>query len=187
MQNLVGGYAARLDRLLISALFRNGERVLSGFVVSQRAAGVNTSVDVTAGEALIQGDDQDRQGLYLAMSTAATWTAGFENVPAPVKPGSNSRWDILVLRAIDSQALGSGTTNSVIFDWIQGTASGTPALPTLPPSCLRLVNILRAASETTGIVNSQITDAAIRAPFPFGSGDNPPTMIGRAGDVYIEW
>jgi len=186
LQNLAGGYSARLDRLLISSLFRNRERVLSGFVVMQRVAGANTSVDVTAGEALIQGDNVDRQGLYLAMSTAATFTAGSENVVAPVKPGTNSRIDLFGLRVRDAQAIGSGTDNDVIFDWVQGTAAASPAVPATPASFLVLARVLRTAAEVS-ILAASITDVAVRSPYPYGSGDAPPTGNGAPGDIYVEW
>lgn len=188
MQN-VGApqYPALLDRTFIQYVFRSTERVLTGLVASQKAGTADNTIDITPGVAVVMGDDVARQGMYLTISDDAIWTAGKTNLALPAKPGSLQRYDRVFLRIRDAQALGSGVNNDAVFDYASGaTASSNPPLPTIPPSCLPLWRILRDATETA-ILNAAITDEAVRSPYPYGSGDNPPTLIGAPGDLYAEW
>lgn len=177
---------ARIDRLMLYYVFGRKERVLEGLVVGQRAAGANSSVDVTAGAALVIGDYEPRSGAYLVISNASAFTAGFENFVMPVKPGSNSRVDVVGVLVRDAQAAGAGTDNDAILSTVSGTTGTSPSEPTIPSSFLPLARVLRTSAET-GILAASITDVAPRAQYPFGSGDNPPTAIGVAGDFYAEW
>lgn len=181
-------YPARLDRRFIEFVFRNTERVLSGLVVSQKAGVQDNSVDITAGASLVMGDNISRQGLYLVMSNDAEFTAGKVNLVLPAKPSTGlQRYDRVFVRVRDSQAIGSGTDIDAIVDYASGsTASSNPPLPTVPASCLLLARVLRTATESA-ILNAAITDEGVRAAYPYGSGDNPPTGIGAPGDLYIEW
>lgn len=156
-------YAARLDRQLISAIFSEG--VLSGFVVSERGAGANMSVDVAAGVALVDGDDQSNQGTYLVQSTAT------ENVAVSAAPGSNSRYDIVVLQVNDSNAGGSPGDNFEI-QVITGTASSSPVVPSVPGSAILLATIGPIASSTTAITDDLITDARSMATLAYDVVDD---------------
>lgn len=184
MQN--NTYAARLDRLLVQYLFRSGERVLEGFVVSQKAGTQDNSIDVTAGFCVIQGDDIARQGMYLTGSVAADYAAGKVNFVMPAKPGSNSRYDLFGIQVRDAQALGTGANNDAIFLAVQGTASGSPVVPTAPASFLPIAKILRTSTESA-ILTAAITDVAVRSAYPFGSGSTAPTGIGAPGDIYVQY
>jgi hypothetical protein len=176
---------ARLDRLMLWYLFGKRERVLEGFLATPRAAGANSSVDLTAGAAFVVGDDELRQGGYLVMSDADTWGDGFENVTLPVKPGADSRYDILGIRVRDAQASGVPGNNDAIPDYVSGTASASPAVPAIPPSFLPLYRILRTASET-GVLAPAIVDIAPRGYWPHGVGTDPPPATGVPGDLYLE-
>ena len=55
-----------------------------GLQVTQRAAGANNSVDVSAGSFALLGNSQIDQGMYFARST------GVENVLVPATPGANT-------------------------------------------------------------------------------------------------
>jgi hypothetical protein len=181
-------YPARLDRRLIQFVFRSQERVLEGLVVSQKSGVQDNTVDITAGVCLVMGDDIARQGLYLVMSNDAEYTAGKVNLALPAKPASGLlRIDSVMVRVRDSQAIGTGTSVDAIVDYVSGaTASSNPPLPTIPASCLLLDHVLRSGSESA-ILNAAITDAGIRAPYPYGSGPAPPTVIGAPGDLWVEW
>jgi hypothetical protein len=179
-------YAARLDRLMLWYLFGKRERVLEGFVASQRAAGANSSVDLMAGAAFVVGDDELRQGGYLVQSDAAWWGAGFQNVTFPVKPGANSRYDVLGIQVRDAQASGvPGNDDAIPFVVSGSTASGTPPMPTIPPTFIPLYRVTRSASET-GILTASITDIAPRGYWPHGVGTDPPPVTGVPGDLYLE-
>jgi hypothetical protein len=180
-------YPARLDRLLILHLFRGRERVLEGWVASPRAAGgANSSVDVTAGAGIILGEDEDRQGAYLVTSDTATYEAGFENFAMPVKPGSNSRIDVVGVLLRDSQAKGVPGPDDALLSVVSGTTATTPSEPTIPVSFIPIARVVRSASETA-ILAGAITDIAARGYWPYGSGDAPPPTTGVPGDLYLEW
>lgn len=144
-----GVYPARLDRQLIAAIF--GEGVLSGFAVSQRGAGANMSVDVAAGVAVIEGDDQSNQGRYLVQSTAV------ENLTGFTAPGSNSRIDLVVLQINDTNA-GGGSGDNFTIERVAGTAASSPVAPAVPGSAIVLAEVLLESSSTS-ITDAMITDA----------------------------
>lgn len=155
-------YPARLDRALIAQLWDEGVMDLTAFKVSQRGAGANFTVDITAGYGIVQGDDQADQGNYQFRSTAV------ENITVSAAPGSNSRIDLICLRIYDSNAGGVGTSagqstasipaNTGAFVHIAGTASGSPVAPAVPASCLLLATIGPISSGTGSIVDGIITD-----------------------------
>lgn len=145
-----GVYSARVTRGLLANLLTEG--VLSGFAVSQRGAGANFSVDVTLGQAVVEGDDETNQGNYLCVSTAT------ENVVVSAAPGSNSRYDIVVLQVNDPTAGGSAGDDFTI-EVIAGTASGSPTPPAVPDSALLIATIGPIATATASITNSLIADS----------------------------
>lgn len=181
-----GTYPARLDRLLVQHLFGQQERVIEGFVVSQKAVTQDTSIDVTAGAAVVMGDSIARQGMYLATSDATDYAAGKFNFVMPTKPGSNSRWDVVGIQIRDAQAAGSGSFNDAVWAVVQGTAAGSPTVPTSPASFLAVARVLRTAAEGA-ILAAAITDVAPRAPYPYGYGDNAPTGTTMPGSIWIEY
>lgn len=136
-------------RNLVDALFTS-EGVLgpASFVVTQRGAGANFSVDISAGRAVILGDDVASQGKYLVRST------GVVNVPTPSAPGAGTRVHRLVARIRDKLALGSGTYDWV-FHLLEDTGSGTPALPA---SAVHLRLIWISAGQAS-VQTQHITDA----------------------------
>lgn len=147
-----GSYSARQDRQILDLIF--GEGVVDpgsdALEVTQRGAGANNSVDVAAGVAIIEGDDQARQGKYLVTITAT------ENVPMSAAPGSNSRIDLIVLRVRDSDA-GGDPGDDAILEVVEGVASGSPAVPTTPDSAIALARVLRTNGDVS-VTNAMITD-----------------------------
>lgn len=146
-----GGYPARADRRLIAASLTEGIIGLLDLKVTQRGAGANYSVDVSAGDAAITGDANAGQGRYLVSSTAV------ENlVPTPVPSPGNQRIDVVIAELRDH------TEDASTFkDWrlriVAGAPSGSPAVPATPASAIALARIL-IDDSTTSIVNADITD-----------------------------
>lgn len=165
MQTTTGAptYSARLDRMLIYNLFTEG--VLSGFLVSQRAAGANMTVDVSIGYAVVYGDDQANQGAYLFQDDAV------DSVTISAAPGSNKRIDLVYARINDPNAGGPSGLNFTL-GVVNGTASASPTVPALPTSAIPLAQILVTAGNVS-VINSMITDARVgartRGSAPFGS------------------
>lgn len=175
-----GTYSARRDRRLIEHLFAAKERVISGFVVGQRAAGANLSVDITAGVAVVMGDDQTFQGMYLVEST----TTGTDNFTMPAAPGSNVRHDLVGIDINDPNA-GGGAGSNAAFAVVQGTASASPVDPATPPSFLVLARVVRTAGDAS-VLAGHITQRAPRGVFPYGSGTlGSVPSTGVPGDLYI--
>lgn len=170
MQNV--DYPARLDRALISAMYDEGTLDLVSFATTERATGANFSVDVSAGNAIVAGDDEPNQGNYYAASTSV------ENVTVSAAPGANSRMDLLVLRVNDQNA-GGAATNDMTLEVIAGVAAASPVLPALPDSAIALASIGPITSVTVSITDSLITDLRTLA----GRRDAPGTLVWRADNV----
>lgn len=117
-------YSALYFRQLIGAAFTEGVMSVAHLKVSQRAAGANFSVDVSAGVAAVNGADVADQGAYLCTSTTA------ENLAIPAPPGSGSRTHRVIARVKDK--LHNGTDWST-YEWalevLQDTGSGTQDTP----------------------------------------------------------
>lgn len=147
-----GETPARLDRWWIDRIFGEGvSDVASGQLhVAQRAAGANMTVEVSAGDAIIQGDDVADQGAYLSRSTdTVSLTIG-----AP--PGSGSRTDLVVFRVYDSTATGGPVaSDGAVLEVVQGDVGGTA--PAVPPTAIPLAEVVVTAGDVA-IVNAAITD-----------------------------
>ena len=148
MQNKPGGYAANLDRRLIAALLTEGV-FGSGFAVTQRGAGSNMSVDVSAGEGVVTGDNTAGQGRYLLVEDEPV-----TNVSIGAAPGSGTRHDLIVARVNDGHA-GGDPTNDAGFAVVPGVVSGED--PPTPATALVLARV-RVAAGTVAITNAMIDD-----------------------------
>lgn len=153
-------HPANLDRDIIRRM--SGKKIgvfdTGDFVVAP-TTGLN--VTISAGAASILGTDSPAsQGHYYA------WSDASETKACVAAPGSNSRWDVLVLRTVDA-AYSGGYTQGAIWEWISGTVAASPTVPTdsdintagnyKPGSWLRIANVKIAAGDT--VVNpANITD-----------------------------
>jgi hypothetical protein len=140
-------YTAILDRTVFDALYL-AEGVLgqTSFLVSQRGAGANFSVDVAAGYAVILGDSVANQGKYLIRSV------GVVNVTTPAAPGSGTRVHRVIARIRDKVAAGAN------YDWtlelLEDTGTGTPALPASAISLATVsITVAQASVTNTNITN----------------------------------
>jgi len=151
-------YSARLDRTVVDLIFTEGVVNPGGgdYEVIETSP-QSLSVAVGSGRAVIQGDDETRQGKYLVVNDAVL------NVPiiaAPVAP--NDRIDLIVLQVNDPVA-GSTRTPANVAEVvaIAGTPSVTPSAPTLPSTAIPLAEVY-VANGSTFIATADITD--VRAP-----------------------
>lgn len=148
-----GSYAAHVDRWSGRAeTYDEGVLDATAFKVGVRGAGANISVDVSIGDAIVQGDDQALQGNYFVRSDAIV------NVPLAAVPGSNSRYDIIILQINDPDAGGAAGSNAVLTK-VTGTASGSPVVPAVPNSALLLATIGPITSGTSSIGSGLIADS----------------------------
>jgi hypothetical protein len=147
-------YSARLDRTFADVLFSEG--VLDPgdgqFAVTQNSLGLDNSVDVAAGLAVIEGDDETNQGKYVVRLETA------QNIVFGPAPTADARIDLLILRVNDSTAgsLASPVDVSRI-EVVQGTVSSSPVAPALPDTAIPLAGVLRTLGDTN-ITNAMITD-----------------------------
>lgn len=145
--------ARLLIRGLLGGVATTGVLDAAHLKVSQRAAGVNLSVDVAPGHMFIEGQRSTVQGTYHVYNDAVI------NVPLSAADPTNPRIDVIYVRLRDSGYDGAfaGQDDSPVLV-AQGTAAGSPAAPT--PSGTDFVVLARvavAAADTT-IVNGDITD-----------------------------
>jgi hypothetical protein len=144
--------AALMDRAIQSGVYGAGD-----FMVTQRGAGANMTVDVALGSAWVLGTTSSRQGAYHVYNDAAiTGTAINANA------SGNPRIDQVVLHVYDSIDGGAGTDVAAI-EVIQGTATVGATLynrtgaAALPANCLLLADVL-VANGAASIANSAIRD-----------------------------
>lgn len=164
-----GVYPARLDRAFIQEVMRGQNRVFRGLAVTQRAAGANFTVDVSAGAAAILGTSQANQGMYFVRSTAV------ENVSVPATPGS-PRTDSVIAVVNDPNAGGAAGD-----DWEIQVIAGT----TLPANCLLLATIARTSTEPS-ILNAAITDQRPLGEWSWTvSTTAPGSTKGVPGDLWV--
>jgi hypothetical protein len=132
LEATAGDAAISYDAYNLRAMFDaiwSGEGVasLTDLVVTQRGAGANMSVDVSAGLVVIQGNAIANQGKYVCRSTATV------NLPIATAPGSGTRTDLIVAQLYDKQADG-GTQ----YAWTPLVITGST---TAPPSSAVLAQV----------------------------------------------
>lgn len=162
-------YPARLDRLLIERMFNGQARVISGLIGTQRAAGANFTIDISAGVILIPCTSEANGGMYLAKTTAVT------NVTTPATPGSN-RTDKLIAWVRDPDS--GGTAGA---DFILQCIAGTT---TTPENAVQIGTVDRTPGESA-LLSSAIHDIAPRGGWPHSVLSAPPTGVGVIGDIYV--
>ena len=153
LQNVT--YAARIDRTLIDNLWTEGILGAGSFLVSERGAGTNMTVDITAGVAVVTGDDQAFQGKYLCREQAAT-----TGLVITTAPGSGTRHDLVVLQIQDPNAGGAAGDNAVLK--VIAGATGNSTDPAVPDSALVLARV-RVATGTAAITNAMIDDLRVES------------------------
>lgn len=136
-------------------LVAEGIGAAGDFLVAQRAAGANMSVDVAAGSCWIRGDDNATlQPTYRYREAAVT------NLAISAADPTNPRKDIVVAEILDSTFAGVSKLGRLRA--ITGTPAGSPVEPALPNNALKLAMIDVPALDTS-IENAQITDKRVRA------------------------
>lgn len=157
-------YSAQdIRRSLFQGLFaQEGVLTYQGITplkIRQRAAGANFSIDVDAGEAVIQGDDVADQGMYLVRNTATVNVATFSNGSGIGAPSSGTRNHRVVLQIRDKLHEPTFTTYDGVIQILQDTGSGTPATP---DSALNLGRIAISSGQAN-ITDANLTDDRVSA------------------------
>jgi hypothetical protein len=172
-------------RNLTRAMFQYAGGVGNGFLVTQRQAGANMSVDVYGpSNIIIEGTETPTQGFYALYNDAPV------NLPIAAADGSNPRIDTVVVYIKDSYY--SGTDDEAVLEVITGTPAGSPVAP--DPASLGyknyhvLAHVSVPANDTT-ITNAQITDlrghaTAIAGIAYFNSNSAPPYQ--GTGQVLVQ-
>lgn len=190
------GYNAIDLRRALQALGKEGVVDINDMKVTQRAAGAGLAVDVSVGQALVQGDTVPYQGLYYALletaltgATEITATSGHATLP---------RVDAVYLEIkddfYDSSGLNKGTVR-----YAAGTATATAqasnpsgagyllGAPTIPNTALVLAYIQMAAAAST-VPTASIFDARVssRPAFQLDRSIVVPGTIGLpSGEVNV--
>lgn len=126
-----------------------GSALTGDLSVTQRAAGVNMSVDVAAGAAMVGGTQDVNAGEYFVFNDAVV------NVPIEASDPTNPRIDIIGVKVRDQEYSGSDNDAAIVV--VKGTAAGVPSEPTLPANFLTLARVDVAAAAAS-IANGVITD-----------------------------
>jgi hypothetical protein len=118
------------------------------FLVAQRAAGANFSVDIAAGTAYIVDDDVTSGGTYWV------WSDAVYNLATPSPPGSGTEHHRVILQVRNQGENGAWSTYDFIPVLLADTGAGEPALP---PTAMNLATVA-IASGAASVVNADITD-----------------------------
>jgi hypothetical protein len=161
-------YAARLDRGFIEMVMRGQNRVFTGGVVTQRAAGADFTVDVSALAAVVLCTSQAFGGMWFIRSTAV------ENVAMPATPGA-PRTDSVYAQVRDPNAGGVAGD-----DWIVAAIAGL----VIPDNSILLGTVARTPGEPS-IQNAAITDAAPRGQWAWTVSSSAPSGKGVPGDLWV--
>jgi hypothetical protein len=154
------GYSALDDRRSNSGALQEGVLNASDFMVVQRGAGANLSVDIgmpAGGFAYVQGDTINGQALYCVPVHSATI-----NEVVTTADITNPRIDQVILEVLDNVLDASGN-NLARTRIVAGTATGGATLANrtgaaaLPGSALLLADLLVTAGGTS-VSNTQIRD-----------------------------
>ncbi len=111
----------------------------------------NMSVNVAAGEALVQGDSSTSQGVYYVRNDATV------NLSISAASGSNPRRDLIILEVLDSDYTGASDLGRLRV--VTGTPASSPALPSTPVSSIPLADVTvpqSASSIVSGNVNNGV-------------------------------
>jgi microcystin-dependent protein len=146
-------YPARIDRTVFDSIWTEGVLGTTSLLVAPSSP-VAMSVQVAAGVAVIQGDNQVFQGKYLAREQAST-----TGIPISAAPGSGSRHDLVVLQVRDPNATGPAGDDAVIAV-VTGTPSPSPVDPAVPASSLVLARV-RVPAGTGSITSGLIDDLRV--------------------------
>lgn len=161
---------------------------LTDYMVVQRAAGANMSVDIgtpAGAVALVQGDSVSGQGLYTVPAHSSTPI----NEVVSAANATNPRIDQVVLEVLDSTHDGSGSylarTRVIAGTPTAGaTLDNRNGAATLPGSALRLADILVGAVATS-LANTVIRDRRSWARGAFFRGGTPASNPSTASGAFI--
>jgi hypothetical protein len=165
-----GSYAARLDRHVIQELFRSKGRVLRGFQITQRAAGANFTVDISAGSAIVLGTSQTDQGAYLCRGTT------LDTLAASATPAANRTDSVYVV--VNDPNAGGPAGDNFVFSWVNGGSAA-------PADSLLLATVARTPGESA-ILAAAITDVRPLGEWSWTVGTAVPTAPAPDGDLYVQ-
>ena len=148
-----GSHPAENDRLTMQALVGTVSGVLTptSMQVSQTAS-PSMAVQVSSGWAAIVGTTQSNMGSYVAFNDAAV------TLSLTAADPTNPRIDIVV--ATVSDAYYSGSTNTVAFTVVTGTAAGSPVAPSTPANSVLLAQVYVAAG-VAAVYTANLTDMRV--------------------------
>ena len=131
----------------------NEEGVVSGCAVTERGAGQNATVDVTAGVVRIAGTD-------------VAYAGG--NVNCGAAHAALPRFDLIAIN------------NAGVASAVNGVAAAPPVFPAVPANSVIVAAVWRAANDNT-IANADIVDK--RCLLLGGALGTAPTLIGIVGGI----
>lgn len=187
LANQVGAYGSEQFRRATAMLAPNEQDSIGGvsdWVVTQRGAGANMSVDISEGRGFVKGDDNAYQGLYVCE------TRGVTNLAIPAAHASLGRIDLITARVRDNAYSVPG--NSWTFEVIQGTPSASPAVPANVNSSYVIAQLF-VGPGVTSIVNANLDDHRFWSGSSWGTRTPAPIgcrlrrAAGQSGFTALTW
>ena len=153
------GTGAEEDDLLYFSnhyLLQSGRIDSGDFLVSERAAGANMSVDVAKGRIFIDNSS------YVVNTDGTTrfWAAlndAVVNKTISANVSGNPRIDIITVKMTTATAPDDEASNVISVEVVEGTPAGSPVAPATPSNSYKIAEIA-VASGATSIVDANITD-----------------------------
>lgn len=142
-------------RGLIQGLVPTEGILASGHLAVTQNGTPNMTVNVSAGAAVIVGDDTPAtQGSYFARNDATV------NLAIAAADPTNPRKDLVILQVRDS--FYSGANDDARLFVVTGTPAASPAEPSLPNNSLKLA-VVTVAAAASSITTAAITDSRTTA------------------------
>lgn len=131
----------------------------NSFAVTERGAGADMSVDVSAGNALVKNDSYtdgsvDETRFWPVCSDAVT------NVTIAANSSGNPRIDIIILEVDNVTPPNDDGSNVFDISVVQGTPAGSPSAPATPSNAYKIAEVA-VANGASSIVNANITDTRV--------------------------
>lgn len=143
-----GTYNGKDMRQLVEAVFPSpASGVVTGFATTQQASPTST-VQVSAGKAIVQATGSGLTGTYHAWNDAALTS------PTIDPTTTNGRKDRLIVRV---------TSGVPALEVVKGTAAASPAEPSITGDNYLELALITLPSSTSNITNAMITDRRVYA------------------------
>lgn len=170
-----GHYSASAERIsILNTLFDAPGRVRRGDLLVTPTSPASMKVEISTGSAVIAPPKTSyTTGYYVATSTEKY------TIDIPAASATNSRVDLIVIKAHDPELI-AGDTDNVSIEVVMGTPGTSPIAPQVPNMCVELAKV-RVEANTSTVTTATIDTTA--SPVATLSRDIGGSIIPISSDI----